>query len=274
MLTGEAVAVSAVGGSITARCGGGCDSCIAQLYKWIPNHVHKASWEAVTVSAVGGSTTCMRHDVYPTSLFAPDRVFHLNWLTGEAVTVSAVGGSTTCMRHHVYPTSLFAPDRVFHLNWLTGEAVTVSAVGGSTTCMRHHVYPTSLFAPDRAFHLNWLTGEAVTVSAVGGSITARCGGGCDSYIVQLYKWIQNHFPNPGHMHRSGAVPGTSSPYLSACLEAHLESDPDLVIIGEHCVTGLGFCDEMYVRHWSATCTAVGLYKALQVPTCQPALKHI
>ncbi len=71
---------------------------------------------------------------------------------------------------------------------------------------------------------------------LGGSI--MCGGdvyeprrATDGFVGQLFAWINETFPHPGHRLHNGCVPGAGSTFVSVCLKSRLVFDEvDLVIM--------------------------------------------
>lgn len=71
---------------------------------------------------------------------------------------------------------------------------------------------------------------------LGGSIMA--GGdiyhprrNTDSFVGQVFTWIETTFPNKAHKLRNACLPATGSTYISICMHEHVKhEDVDLVIL--------------------------------------------
>lgn len=53
----------------------------------------------------------------------------------------------------------------------------------------------------------------------------------DSFVGQIFTWINTTFPHPDHKLHNGGVPATGSSFFSLCLKEHLMyEDADLIIL--------------------------------------------
>eukprot|EP00884_Botryococcus_braunii_P016639 jgi/Botrbrau1/3659/Bobra.0204s0049.1 len=88
----------------------------------------------------------------------------------------------------------------------------------------------------RVVLMKLLSGHPIKVVVLGGSIM---GGGevyvlrqpTDSFVGQIFTWINETFPHPDHKFHNGALPATGSAFIAICLSHHLPyDDVDLVIM--------------------------------------------
>ena len=52
----------------------------------------------------------------------------------------------------------------------------------------------------------------------------------DGYMAILHHWFRDTFPNSGHKYSNGARAAASSAFVSMCLEKHVPTDADLVLV--------------------------------------------
>lgn len=77
----------------------------------------------------------------------------------------------------------------------------------------------------------YLRGENLTIAFVGGSITAGSGAWDDkSFPTWAETILHEQMGNKSLSVRNGAVPGTTSAYMSVCHNVHVPREADIVIV--------------------------------------------
>jgi DNA polymerase alpha subunit B len=82
--------------------------------------------------------------------------------------------------------------------------------------------------------LHLLADKKLTVSVLGGSISAGIGAeDAPAWVDRLEQYLKDSYGKVAGVNvtvNNGAVPGTTSAYMAACVKLHVPKDADIVII--------------------------------------------